>query len=365
MDSAPEWRAAAEAFQTSTLGDLDAVRRRLNAEMNEGLAAHGFAGLGSESARVLSELGPAGDSVAGLARRQFMSASAMGRLVLQCEETGYVERAPDPDDLRAVRVQVTSRGRALITRAAEITSELEAALEQDFGVAALVDFAQLVRRLFRATGLGYPPSAAYIPADAIPSGLLQMHLHRVCIAARGELVRLGADTGLPFVESWDEVPWRLFASVPPDGMTIGALADATATTKQNASALAKRWIRAGCLESAAHPEDGRARLLRWTTSGQTVLVAAHACVREVEVGWLDELGQPGVRRLGDYAARLARPTRATEAEARFFRDALEQMQELARNTPGVDVDALFDGGRLRESAFLGLRRASADRCDAT
>lgn len=36
----------------------------------------------------------------------------MGALVEHLERQGYVERVPDPDDARAVRIRLTARGRA-------------------------------------------------------------------------------------------------------------------------------------------------------------------------------------------------------------------------------------------------------------
>jgi DNA-binding MarR family transcriptional regulator len=50
---------------------------------------------------------------------------AVSKLVDAMVATGYVERAPDPGDARAKRVQLSGRGRALLAEVESIYAELE------------------------------------------------------------------------------------------------------------------------------------------------------------------------------------------------------------------------------------------------
>jgi DNA-binding MarR family transcriptional regulator len=63
-----------------------------------------------------------------LSRLLELDKSSVTGLVDRAERRGLVERVPDPDDGRAVRIKLTRSGRALVTRgAAEVEAELEAA----------------------------------------------------------------------------------------------------------------------------------------------------------------------------------------------------------------------------------------------
>ena len=55
---------------------------------------------------------PIGVRVTALARASRITKQSMSALVSDLEAAGYVERVEDPDDARATRVRLTSRGRA-------------------------------------------------------------------------------------------------------------------------------------------------------------------------------------------------------------------------------------------------------------
>lgn len=55
---------------------------------------------------------PEGERLTMLARAARITKQSMSALVDHLETTGYVERVDDPDDARASRVRLTSRGRA-------------------------------------------------------------------------------------------------------------------------------------------------------------------------------------------------------------------------------------------------------------
>ena len=64
---------------------------------------------------VFAQIGPEGSRLTELARGANMSPQAMGELVDELEELGYVVRRPDPRDRRAKLITLTHRGRERIS----------------------------------------------------------------------------------------------------------------------------------------------------------------------------------------------------------------------------------------------------------
>jgi DNA-binding MarR family transcriptional regulator len=87
-----------------------------------------------------------------LAAREGVAAPTMTRIVAGLEEAGYVRRAPDPQDRRAVLVQLTEQGAALLlgersTRSLELRRRVEALPAADR--AALVSALDALEQLGR------------------------------------------------------------------------------------------------------------------------------------------------------------------------------------------------------------------------
>lgn len=75
---------------------------------------HGFA---------LQALGDDGATTADLGRRLGVTKQAAAKTVARLRELGYVERAPDADDARAMLVRPTARGRDCLRTSAEVFQE--------------------------------------------------------------------------------------------------------------------------------------------------------------------------------------------------------------------------------------------------
>jgi DNA-binding MarR family transcriptional regulator len=79
----------------------------------DGVVGAGFPQKPAHSA-VFAQIAPDGSRLTDLARRANMSPQAMGELVDELEELGYVVRRPDPTDRRAKLIVLTKKGQACI-----------------------------------------------------------------------------------------------------------------------------------------------------------------------------------------------------------------------------------------------------------
>lgn len=88
-------------------------------------------------ARLMVFLGWEGSRITDIAKAQDVTKNAVGQLVTELEDLGYVERVPDPADGRAKIVRYTRQGRALIADAAAIAEGLNAEVEAIIGARRL------------------------------------------------------------------------------------------------------------------------------------------------------------------------------------------------------------------------------------
>jgi DNA-binding MarR family transcriptional regulator len=107
----------------------EAVQRR----MLERLHDHGFDDLDAAHLNVFQYPGPQGARPSELAARLRISKQALNYQLGQLELLNYLERRPDPDDLRSKRVALTPRGTAAIGVIRDAVGEIEATWEQQLG----------------------------------------------------------------------------------------------------------------------------------------------------------------------------------------------------------------------------------------
>ncbi len=115
---------------------LETVRGRMLERLHE----HGFTDLEAAHLNVLQYPGPQGSRPSELAARLRMSKQALNYLLGELERFGYLERRPDPDDLRSKRIHLTPRGISLIPVIRDAVAEVETAWTQQLGAKR---FAQL------------------------------------------------------------------------------------------------------------------------------------------------------------------------------------------------------------------------------
>jgi len=98
----------------------------------DGVVGAGFPQKPAHSA-VFAQIAPDGSRLTDMARRANMSPQAMGELVDELEQLGYVVRRPDPTDRRAKLIILTRKGQACIAAGTATIDGIEQQLTDRLG----------------------------------------------------------------------------------------------------------------------------------------------------------------------------------------------------------------------------------------
>src|SRR3954469_2548229 len=136
---------SAEPFGPPMIGALlrtpwEAVQQR----MLERLHDHGFTDLDFAHLNVFQYPGPQGARPSELAARLGITKQALNYLLGELERLDYLQRHPDPGDLRSKRVALTRRGAAAIVVIREAVAEVETAWAQQLGPERFAQFRALL-----------------------------------------------------------------------------------------------------------------------------------------------------------------------------------------------------------------------------
>src|SRR5947207_6393037 len=101
--------------------------------MLERLHERGFDDLDAAHLNVFQYPGPQGARPSELAARLRISKQALNYLLGELERLDYLERQPDPDDLRSKRVALTPRGASAVGAIREAVDEMETTWAQQLG----------------------------------------------------------------------------------------------------------------------------------------------------------------------------------------------------------------------------------------
>src|SRR5215218_3746761 len=130
-----------EPFGPPMIGALlrtpwEAVQQR----MLERLHDHGFADLDFAHLSVFHYPGPQGARPSDLAARLAITKQALNYLLGELERLDYLQRRPDPHDLRSKRVALTQRGASAIRVIRDAVAEVETAWAQQLGPERFAEF---------------------------------------------------------------------------------------------------------------------------------------------------------------------------------------------------------------------------------
>ncbi len=104
----------------------------LGFQIVDGVVGSGYPHKPSHSA-VFAQISPEGSRLTELARGAHISPQAMGELVDELEELGYVVRRPDPRDRRAKLITLTPRGHECVAAGVATVTDLEAKIDDLLG----------------------------------------------------------------------------------------------------------------------------------------------------------------------------------------------------------------------------------------
>ena len=140
--------AAAQPFGPPLIGALlrvpwEAVQRHMLDRLHD----RGFDDLDAAHLNVFQYPGPQGARPTELATRLRISKQALNYLLGELERLGYLERRPDPDDLRSKRVALTPRGASAIEVIREAVGDVETAWSEQLGPTRFAQLRELLLEL--------------------------------------------------------------------------------------------------------------------------------------------------------------------------------------------------------------------------
>src|SRR3954447_22170785 len=141
-----------EPFGPPMIGALlrtpwEAVQRRMLDRLHD----QGFADLDFAHLNLFQYPGPQGARPSELAARLGMTKQALNYLLGELERLEYLQRQPDPDDLRSKRVALTRRGASAIRVIRDAVAEVETAWAQQLGPERFAQFRSLLLELSKPT----------------------------------------------------------------------------------------------------------------------------------------------------------------------------------------------------------------------
>jgi len=144
----PENSEAIARLREQHIGRLFLQAHRVFSDLAyEKLHQCGHIGLSIRHTSLLANLDLDGTSISILAERAGMTKQAMGQLVAELSEKGYVESTPDPVDGRARQVRFLERGWQFLQDAYHVKQEIEAEYANILGETELEQLRTLLQTL--------------------------------------------------------------------------------------------------------------------------------------------------------------------------------------------------------------------------
>jgi DNA-binding MarR family transcriptional regulator len=123
----------------------DVFERELYPRIN----AAGYADLRPGHGCVFGTITPEGDRLTVLAERANLTKQAVGEVVSELEQAGYVERVPDPSDGRAKIIRLTKRGEDAWNMGWSILNDIRGRWEERYGKERVATMVELLGEIVR------------------------------------------------------------------------------------------------------------------------------------------------------------------------------------------------------------------------
>ena len=130
----------------NTIALLGRAYSLLGFKIVDGVVGAGYPQKPSHSA-VFAQIRSEGNRLTDLARGANMTPQAMGELVDELEELGYLERRPDPTDRRAKLIVLTERGHACIAAGIATIEGIEQRIDEVLGTRGHAQLRRLLTKL--------------------------------------------------------------------------------------------------------------------------------------------------------------------------------------------------------------------------
>jgi DNA-binding MarR family transcriptional regulator len=125
----------------------EAVQRHMLERLHE----RGFSDFDAAYLTVFQYPGPQGARPSELAARLRITKQALNYLLRELERLDYLERRPDPEDLRSKRIALTARGKAAINVIREAVAETETSWAEQLGPKRFAQLSNLLHDLNHLT----------------------------------------------------------------------------------------------------------------------------------------------------------------------------------------------------------------------
>jgi DNA-binding MarR family transcriptional regulator len=148
QDCVPDSFATMVAGRPTNLRQLlQAANRRLNTRIADSLRSRGFIEITATHTMLLSNMTLENDTVTSIARRASVSAQAVGRLVRELEEYGYLRTLVDKRDARSRLIALTAKGRKLMGTSFATLGDIEQELTSTLGTRAMDQLRRSLREI--------------------------------------------------------------------------------------------------------------------------------------------------------------------------------------------------------------------------
>src|SRR3990170_2504563 len=134
------------ANNLNTVSMLGQAYSLLGFQIVDGVVGAGYPQKPKHSA-VFAQISPDGSRLTELARRANMTPQAMGELVDELVDMGYVVRRPDPQDGRAKLILLTKRGKDAVAAGIQTITGIEEQLTQILGERGHRELRRLLSKL--------------------------------------------------------------------------------------------------------------------------------------------------------------------------------------------------------------------------
>ena len=171
-----EWRLEQPTLDTSPVGVVARIGRAaalLDRGMNANFARYGITRTDWDALASLRRAGaPYRRSPTELYRALMRTSGGITHIVDRLEQSGFVERIPDPADRRGLLVRLTRKGRGLVDRAGPTHLETERRMLAPLTKQEQAELARLLRKLLidLEKQFGDPATPPPTHADAEDSG---------------------------------------------------------------------------------------------------------------------------------------------------------------------------------------------------